>query len=98
MDKRLIRCNDCKHTFFTEKVDLSDGQIKSRKLTLMAELKDLSDEQTKTAIKIQTLQDRLKEVKHDIIEVNKDIDILNYTCQCSECGNRFHALPNEVNI
>jgi ribosomal protein S27E len=96
MEKRLIKCHDCKHTFFTNKITFSNEEIKLKKNKLMSELKEFSDYGIDLLVQLQKIQDKIKANSIITKQINTDLDELNFKVQCSECGTRLHAVENEV--
>ena len=96
MEKRLIKCSYCKHTFFTKKVILNKDQIKAQKLKLDIDQKSFIKYQDELETQITLLQAKLRKTKSTIKEIKNEIEELDTIVQCSECGERINALENEV--
>ena len=96
MDKRLIKCHDCKHTFFTNKITFTNEEIKLKKNKLMNELKEFSDFGMDLQVELALLQNKIKANIVTVKQIDTDLDELNFKVQCSECGTRLHAIENEV--
>ncbi len=96
MEKRLIKCSTCKHTFFTKKVILTKTEIQTQSSKLDADLKNFEKYLKDLEIQHQLIIMKINKTKQTIKEINKDVAELDTVVQCSECGERINALECEV--